>query len=373
MSGKAAFIPHISGYYSAVFLMMWYLAVSQCTGIMDGQNSTDFSRAVNESLLLDQKSTEWENVTLAGPMLVNRLSQLTVLASRPDVNLMLPPGYQMKYINQTSSLRGVVQQLTLSMQVSLQRTHIEYNRLQLTMKKAPALLLDTFLIIQTETLDVLDFILGERLNDVSRLVNDSSDTSKSLRTDYSKVHGLIVEIDDLVIYTQKQTGSLFLTEIGIHTKDIRQHSDQLSLLVASISSHSESMAVSFVMQFIWFIQASMQPGINLTPDTRAYILRMLVPKAIDIDRGSDLIAMMMRTFVDVSEGYMLPEIAGSYNQLMLPNDDQRRTYDRRLWKRLAEVSMKVSRLTQIRQAKFVARNSTRSAKYEKFLLTPIAY
>ena len=337
------------------------------------QSAIDFTRNANRSIVLEQTGKEWENLLLAGPMLVNRLSQLMVLASRTDVGLSLPPGYQLKHVSQLPSLRAVVQQLANSMQISLQRTHIEYNRLQLTMKKVPGLVLDTLLIIQTETLDVLDFILDERLTEVSNLVNDSSDTSKPLRTDYGKVHELIVEIDDVILHTQKQTGSLFLAEIGIHTKDIRQHSDQLNRLIASISSQAESMAVSFVVQFIWFIRTSILTGTILTPDTRAFILRMLVPKAIDIDRASDLLAMMMRTFFDVSEGYMMKEIAGSANQLLLPNDDQRRTYDRRLWKRFAEISMKVARLTQIREAKFVARNITRSAKYENFLITPVTH
>jgi hypothetical protein len=94
---------------------------------------------------------------------------------------------------------------------------------------------------------------------------------------------------------------------------------------------------------------------------------MLVESAKDIDRDSHLLFLMAKTYFDISNKYMIDQIAGMAGLLSLQNDAARDTYVKEVANESRATSTKVKDLAAERQRQYELVNFNRQEQYMEFI------
>ena len=108
-------------------------------------------------------------------------------------------------------------------------------------------------------------------------------------------------------------------------------------------------------------------GAQLSQLDQTLFTTMLVESAKDIDRDSHLLFLMAKTYSDVSNEYMIDQIAGLSGVLMMQNDSERDAYVKRIASESRATSTKVKALAAERQKVYELANSNRRQQYMQFI------
>jgi len=108
-------------------------------------------------------------------------------------------------------------------------------------------------------------------------------------------------------------------------------------------------------------------GAQLSAIDQTFFMVMLVESATDIDRDSHLLFLMAKTYSDVSNEYMIDQIAGLAGVLTLQNDADRDAYVKGVASKSRTTSIKVKELAAERQKTYESANSNRQEQYMKFI------
>jgi hypothetical protein len=102
-------------------------------------------------------------------------------------------------------------------------------------------------------------------------------------------------------------------------------------------------------------------------DREFFVAEILVPIAIDIDRGAHLLYTMATTYYEISSEYMIDQIAGIGKLLVLSNDADRQAHLQIVSNNTAITSAKISRLVQERQSIYLENIHARQEQYEQYI------
>lgn len=108
-------------------------------------------------------------------------------------------------------------------------------------------------------------------------------------------------------------------------------------------------------------------GQPMSPIDQTLYVTLLVESATDIDRDSHLLFLTAKTYVDVSNEYMLDQIASISGLLYLQTDAARDTYLNQVMQKTAATTRKVKDLAADRQRKYQLANFARQAQYMDFM------
>jgi hypothetical protein len=122
-----------------------------------------------------------------------------------------------------------------------------------------------------------------------------------------------------------------------------------------------------LQDFLGVIYAAESMGTQLNPIDQTLFVVMLVESAKDIDRDSHLLFLMAKTYFDISNKYMIDQIAGMAGLLSLQNDAARDTYVKEVANESRATSTKVKDLAAERQRQYELVNFNRQEQYMEFI------
>ena len=105
----------------------------------------------------------------------------------------------------------------------------------------------------------------------------------------------------------------------------------------------------------------------MDPSDKTLYVGMLVETATDIDRDSHQLFLMAKTYTDVSNEYMIGQIAGLSGLLSIQNNADRDAHVQALTNKSRDTSMKIKNLVTERQQQYELASFNRQAQYMVFI------
>jgi hypothetical protein len=332
--------------------------------------------AVTEQLRSIELDHEWEDLVLGGPKAVNFLGVLMVSASRRDIALTPRADYSVQFIQNTSSLHATLSQVASNMQMTFQDAQEDLVRTCLFMDQIPDHIKAALSLIKMASDDLLKKLLPYTLRNVEYSTSEASTISKPILLRLVQVGKLI---DEVVAVLSSTLSSMvlniedyyFLSEIEVYAIDVQDQWYLLVELFIKFSNIAGLIQKNTKQNFVNPLQqAQTGNGFNNDTDRMAHI-RTLIPSTINIDQSTHLLRMMAHTYVNISNEYMITQVAQIGPLLTLQMDSMRTTSHRELLQRAVAQSVKVARLTLAQQNEFTKASIGRQKEYQDFLLDAV--
>ena len=309
----------------------------------------------------------WQDWVLANLLVVNYLNRLMVITSRGDFVLTVPDGYHVTHVQNIGSFKQTIAQLSQGMRGALKDAREALNRVQNGMEGIPNHLKTMVLFIKHADTVLLDHLLANSSSKIETLVNDSLIVLRQPEKSFGQVLNLLIEIDHLLSNQAVPDG------IRVELDDVRAQWTLLHTLITEMAKHAERTRESLLLQFTWMLQNILRPELNLTDDRRNFIIELLIPKIVEIDRKSDILLIASISYTYTSFEYTDEQVSGNANLLLLTDEKRRQDYLKELRSTLRAQAIRIARFAHAQYYEFVRRDRTRKKNYEKFLLESSIY
>lgn len=100
---------------------------------------------------------------------------------------------------------------------------------------------------------------------------------------------------------------------------------------------------------------------------REFFVEILVPAATTIESGAHLLYTMAKTYYAVSSEYMINQIAGIGQMLLIQTDEERNVQLQLASNNTLTTSMKITNLAQERHALYLQETHNRQAEYIAYI------
>ncbi|CAF4600665.1 unnamed protein product [Rotaria socialis] len=202
-----------------------------------------FSRAVEDDpyeILFDDKlddqlalqdniDGEWVHLMTAGPLTVNYIGNLLVLASKRDFPLTRPPQFVFQHIKDP---------VTGSMYSALLGAHTAMDRIQLNVQEVPNHIKTALKLVMVGSPMLIEMMLPKSLDAVGRIANESAAHARATFQKFSSLQELIGEIIAANTYTHSSQSSI-VDKIQEQINAAKQDQIQLNNNMNSIKAQYE--------------------------------------------------------------------------------------------------------------------------------------
>ncbi|CAF4604140.1 unnamed protein product [Rotaria socialis] len=166
-----------------------------------------FDDKLDEQLLSQRDIEEkWEDLVVAGPITVNYISNLMLVASRRDFALVRPtPDYVYTHMKYPNSFRATLVQVANEMYAAFLGAHTNMDRIQTNMQQIPNHLKTALKLLTSASPRLIKALLPLTLSSIERIASQSVESANSTFQSYTKLSGLLGEITAVTKYTQNST------------------------------------------------------------------------------------------------------------------------------------------------------------------------
>ena len=140
--------------------------------------------------------SEWVHLMTAGPLAVNYIGNLLVLASQHDFPLVRPPQFTFQHIQNPNSFRATLTQVIGSMYSALLAAHTAMDRIQINMQEVPGHVKAALTLVSAGSPVLIEIMLPKTLEAVSRITNEST---QHARTTLNKLTSFSQLIDEVIV------------------------------------------------------------------------------------------------------------------------------------------------------------------------------
>ena len=333
---------------------------------------TTTTTTTTTTTLPPEDDREWEDLMLAGPLVVNYFNLLMVLVSRGSENLVIPENYTVQHVQNTGYLREVLYQLSSSMQSAFQMAYDDLFRTQNAMEQIPDHITATLFLIKSAQNNVLSELFPYPLRNTNRATNEGSTVSNPVVNKFIAVQSIIDELVRILDHTMiVASNKIYFTEANMYAKDIQTQWNVLVKLFRKFSERADLTQTTIHNNFTDPINDAKQANKISSASQRTGQLKNLVPSAVFIDQSAYLLGIMARTYSEISTDHVINQIAESIDIGHLFSESDRILEQRATWQRAVSQSVKVARLAQDRHDGFAATSTNRQAEYNKYLQASI--
>ncbi len=139
---------------------------------------------------------------VSGPMIVNYVGNLMVLASKRDFPLIAPANYVFRYIRYSNSFRATLAQVSSDMYNALMGAHMAMDRIQLAIQQIPNHVKIALKVLTSASPNMIKTMLPNSLETIDRLANESAATASATLHKFELLQDLLAEIIELSAVTQ---------------------------------------------------------------------------------------------------------------------------------------------------------------------------
>lgn len=168
-----------------------------------------FDDKLDDQLTLqDNIDGEWVDLMTAGPLAVNYVGNLLVLASRRDFPLKRPPRFNFTHITNPDSFRATLAQVSGSMYSALLGAHTAMDRIQLNVQQVPGHVKTALKLVLAGTPMLIELMLPKTLESIGRIANESAAQARTTFNKFASLQELIAEIIEANTYTHSNQSSI---------------------------------------------------------------------------------------------------------------------------------------------------------------------
>ena len=169
--------------------------------------STLFDRKIDEQLL-SQRDIEntWDELVVAGPIIVNYIGNLMVLASKKDFAFTLPtPNHIYQYMKYPNSFRATLVQVANQISNAFFTAHTNMDTIQVNMQQIPTHLKTVLKLLTSASPRLIQTMLPTALGNIERIAKQCANAANMTKIVYNSVTNLLHEVAQETISTQGST------------------------------------------------------------------------------------------------------------------------------------------------------------------------
>jgi hypothetical protein len=175
----------------------------------------------------------------AGPLSVNYVGNLLVLASKRDFPLTRPPNFSFQHIKHPNSFRATLAQISGSMYSALVGAHTAMDRIQLNVQQVPIHVKTALKLVLAGSPTLIEILLPQSLESIGQVANESAAHARTTFEKFSTLQELIAEIIEASVNTHSsQTDIVEQIQSKINKTKLEQ--EQLNNNMNTIKSQYES-------------------------------------------------------------------------------------------------------------------------------------
>jgi predicted transcriptional regulator len=174
----------------------------------------------------------------AGPLAVNYVGNLLVLASKRDFPLTRPPHFSFHYIKDPDSFRATLAQVSGSMYSALLGAHTTMDRIQLNVQQVPSHVKTALQLVIAGSPTLIGMLLPNTLQSIGRIANESAAYARTTFEKFSSLQELIAEIIEASVNTHSGQTNI-VEEIHSQINKSKQEQEQLNKNLDSIKAEYE--------------------------------------------------------------------------------------------------------------------------------------
>jgi hypothetical protein len=198
-----------------------------------------FDDQLDDQLALqDNIDGEWVHLMTAGPLAVNYVGNLLVLASKRDFPLTRPPHFSFHYIKDPDSFRATLAQVSGSMYSALLGAHTTMDRIQLNVQQVPSHVKTALQLVIAGSPTLIGMLLPNTLQSIGRIANESAAYARTTFEKFSSLQELIAEIIEASVNTHSGQTNI-VEEIHSQINKSKQEQEQLNKNLDSIKAEYE--------------------------------------------------------------------------------------------------------------------------------------
>jgi hypothetical protein len=156
--------------------------------------------------------------------------------------------------------------------------------------------------------------------------------------------------------------------ISLQVYDVKTQWTLLTKLVIELAKRAETTRESLLLQFSWVLQEFARSGPTFPDSLRGFIISLLLPKIVEIDRTSDLLSTITKTYLDVSVRFTNEQISNNGHLPLLSQDEERQRYLNQFRRDLQPQVVQIARLALKQHKEFLQRDKNRQANYVTHLI-----
>ena len=147
--------------------------------------------------------------------------------------------------------------------------------------------------------------------------------------------------------------------------NVREQWNQLVLFFSEVAARAE-MALSGSLTP--FIDQATQAGLMaISRDERAFFVDLLKDQAVEINRQAELLFLMSRTYVDMSNQHLMPRLVKLTSLITITDSSERTRVLNQLTAETNATQIQVTNLVNQRKAIFVSASSQRRVELERYI------
>jgi hypothetical protein len=172
-------------------------------GLIAGRNTIVFDEKLDDQLLSQSEiEGSWEELVVAGPITINYVSNLMVLASKKDFSFKPPTSdYVYEYIKYPNSFRATLAQVANEMYAVFLGAHSHMDRIQLSVQQIPSHIKTALKLLTSASPRLIQSLLPLTLGNIQRIANQCVESANSTKTNYQSLKALLQEITENTIST----------------------------------------------------------------------------------------------------------------------------------------------------------------------------
>lgn len=178
---------------------------------------------------------EWVELMTAGPLTVNYIANLLVLASNRDFPLTRPPYYVFQHIKDPNSFRATIAQISGSMYSALIGAHVAMDRIQLSVQPVPGHVKTALMLVAVGSPMLIEVMLPKTLESIGRIANESAAQARATFDKFSSLQELMAEIIEASTNTHSSQTAV-VQQIQTQINQAKEEQKNLNNNIHSITS-----------------------------------------------------------------------------------------------------------------------------------------
>ncbi|CAF1019384.1 unnamed protein product [Adineta steineri] len=158
-------------------------------------------KRTDQAVAQAEMDEDWEKLMVAGPIAVNYLGNLMVLASTEDFAFQAPLNYQFRYIRFPTSFKATLAQVASEMHLALFGAHTAMDRIQSGVRQIPGHVKTALKLLTSGSPLMIKKMLPLSINHIGRLANESVLQANKTVDQFTNLLHLLDEISQLSIAT----------------------------------------------------------------------------------------------------------------------------------------------------------------------------
>jgi hypothetical protein len=210
---------------------------------LDDDEPEIFDDRLDDQIIVQDKiDSEWGELLEAGPIALNFMANVMILASKRDFPLIPPSNFIVQFIRYPNSFHATISQVVSDIYYALLAAHTTMNYIHLNMQQIPVHVKTAFKTIVQGSPQLLASMLPRTLSNLARLGNDSAIMAFSTLEKFESLQNLLAEIIGLSLTTQS-THQESIEKLAVEIEKAKLERQQLESNMYQISQSYESSRI----------------------------------------------------------------------------------------------------------------------------------